>query len=222
MTDLHNPDSFSVAGKSLKEAKRALILLHGRGADAEDILSLGKQLQLPETALIAPKATNNTWYPERFLVETRYNEPWLSSALDGITAQIERCLKAGLSMEQIFLCGFSQGACLVSEYAARHPKRYGGVIAFSGGVIGAEGEGRPTDPGSLDQTPVFLGCSTIDPHIPANRVHETATLLRVLGAKVTLKLYPLMPHIVNADEMAIAQNLILNAPKGEPRVPPTD
>ncbi len=196
------------AGEPLDHATRAMIMVHGRGASAEDILRLSDELAAPEMAYLAPQAANNEWYPRRFMVETALNEPWLGSGLDVIGGLVTRCTAAGIPHERIYLLGFSQGACLAVEYAARNPARYGGIYVLSGALIGGETEPRPKVEGSLAGTPVFLGCSNSDPHIPAERVRLSATQLKDLGAAVEMKLYPLMGHTVNAEEVQIVRGML--------------
>lgn len=182
-------------------------MIHGRGADAQSILSLAAELQRPDIAYLAPQAAGGAWYPDRFLVPVRLNEPWLSSALDAVGGAVNLVTAAGISSERLVLLGFSQGACLALEYAARNARRYGGLVGLSGGLIGAEGEPRQ-DNGSLDGTPVFLGCSEVDFHIPKERVHHAADVLRALGGEVTVRLYPNMDHAVNHDEIRFVQGMM--------------
>jgi predicted esterase len=206
--NVHEGQPLLIQGAPLGEATRAMIFLHGRGASAEDIMQLSDEFKDPHMAYLAPQAEANSWYPNRFLMETRFNEPWLSSALAVVSGVIQRCLDSGLSRANIYLAGFSQGACLALEYAARNPARYGGVFGFSGALIGGENEERPATTGSLQETPVFLGCSNTDPHIPAIRVRESAQALKALGGNVTLKLYPLMGHTINDDELTLVRAMM--------------
>lgn len=194
-------------GPDLDQADGVMILVHGRGASAEGILDLGRHLPHPGLAYLAPRAANNTWYPYSFLVAMSQNEPHLSSALQmlaDLTAQVE---SAGIPSEKIIIGGFSQGACLASEFMARHARRYGGLLLFSGGLIGPPGTPRRYG-GSLDGTPVFLGCSDLDPHIPIERVEETAAVLSQLGAQVNKKIYPRMGHTIVQDEIDQAQKIV--------------
>lgn len=209
-TNLHQGQPIAHAGQRLDQAQAALILLHGRGATAASILLLAEELYHPAYAYVAPQAANNTWYPYTFLAPMAQNEPWLSSALARVGEVVATVEAAGIPAERIALGGFSQGACLASEFMARNARRYGGLLAFSGGLIGPPGTPR-TYTGSLDGTPVFLGCSDVDPHIPKARVEETAAVFEELGAQVTMRLYPGMGHTINADEITHARTLLQNA-----------
>jgi len=184
-----------------------VLLLHGRGASAGDILSLAAEIDLPGLAYLAPQANGFTWYPYSFLSPLESNEPWLSSALslvDNIVSDLDR---QGFPSQRVVIGGFSQGACLGLEYAARHARRFAALLGLSGGLIGPPGMLRNYH-GSLDGTPVFLGCSDVDPHIPKERVHETASVLGNMGAKVTTRLYPGMGHTVNQDELNNVRTLL--------------
>jgi phospholipase/carboxylesterase len=187
-------------GEPLGQARAAMVMVHGRGATAEDILELAIELNRTGFAYLAPQAANNSWYPQSFLAPIASNEPWLSSALDRLSTVLQRVEEGGIPRERTILLGFSQGACLALEFAARHAQRYGGVAALSGGLIGPDGTPRDY-PGSFAGTPVFLGCSDRDPHIPKERVQQSAEVLRRLGADVTMRLYPNMGHTVNQDEI---------------------
>jgi len=195
------------AGAPLAGAKAALVLIHGRGATAESMLPLAEALGREDIAFIAPQAAGNTWYPFSFLAPIAQNEPWLSSALATIAAALEGLDAEGFSPDRVALLGFSQGACLATEFAARNPRRYGAILGLSGGLIGPPGTPR-NYPGSLDGTPVFLGCSDIDAHIPLERVHETAAVLSGMGAAVDERIYPGMGHTVNADEIDAVRALL--------------
>lgn len=188
------------AGPPLKEARGVVILVHGRGGNARDILSLAEAFAQAELAYLAPQATGNSWYPESFLAPMARNEPGLSSGLAAIEACLARAQAAGLAPERVFIGGFSQGACLALEFVARHARRYGGAFGFSGGLIGPENTPRDYA-GSLDGTPVFLGCSDRDAHIPLARVEETTRVLGALGGEVTERIYPGMGHTINQDEI---------------------
>lgn len=196
----HKNQPVHTAGQSLAEAKAAVILVHGRGATAESILTLADEFKQPEFAYLAPQAAGNTWYPNSFLAPIESNEPYLSSALAVLASLIARIEAAGIPVEKIMVGGFSQGACLASEFTARNARRYGGTFALSGGLIGPPGTPR-NYPGSLEGTPVFLGCSDVDFHIPVERVHESTTTFQALGGQVTERIYPNMGHTVNLDEI---------------------
>jgi phospholipase/carboxylesterase len=195
------------AGVPLDQAQAAMILIHGRGATAESILDLAAEVDRPGFAYLAPQAAGNTWYPNSFLAPIPSNEPGLSSGLAVIDDLLAHLAEAGLPAERTILLGFSQGACLTLEYVARHARRYGGVAGLSGGLIGPDGTPRDYA-GSLAGTPIFLGCSDVDFHIPKERVADTAAVLRRLGGDVTMRLYPNMGHTVNADELAAVRALM--------------
>lgn len=197
----HRIEDAIAAGAPLKSARAVLVLVHGRGATAESMLPLAEAFGRDDLAYVAPEAMGNTWYPYPFTAPIAANEPWLSSALGLIGDLVERLGKEGFPPERIALLGFSQGACLSTEYAARNPRRYGAILGLSGALIGPPGTPRPTS-GSLAGTPVFLGCSDIDAHIPVELVHETAEVLSALGASVDERIYPGMGHTVNDDEIA--------------------
>jgi predicted esterase len=184
-----------------------MILLHGRGASAEDILSVADELALIDVAYIAPQAAGNTWYPYSFLAPMSQNEPGLSSALRRIETLVAELDASGVTADRVALLGFSQGACLTLEFAARHARRYAGVVGFSGGLIGPPGTPRQYE-GAMAGTPVFLGCSDVDPHIPVGRVHESAAVFRQLGAVVDDRIYPRMGHTINRDELAAVQAML--------------
>ncbi|PQJ34959.1 phospholipase [Salinibacter sp. 10B] len=194
-------------GVPLSEASAVMILLHGRGASARGILSLSDELSMPDVAYLAPQAAQRSWYPESFMAPIENNEPALSSALKVVSDTIAKVTDAGLSEEEIVLCGFSQGACLATEYAARNPQRYGGVVGLSGGLIGPEDTTFDYE-GTLDGTPVFLGCSDQDPYIPLERVEETADVLRGMSATVTKRIYEGMGHTTNEDEIQHIRSLL--------------
>lgn len=195
------------AGTPLGQATAAMILVHGRGAPAEDILSLGRELDRPDLAYLAPQAEGYAWYPYSFLAPMERNEPGLSNGLALLGHLLERLEGDGIPPERTVLLGFSQGACLSLEFAARNAKRYGGVVGLSGGLIGPPGTPREY-PGSFAGTPVFLGCSDRDPHIPLERVKETTEVLTRMGAKVTERIYPAMGHTVNEDELKHVRDLL--------------
>jgi phospholipase/carboxylesterase len=205
--DPHRAQPVAERGAPLARAKAAMIMLHGRGASAEGLLALADVLAQPDVACMAPQAAGHSWYPYPFTAPIERNEPWLSSALGLIDGLLHRLDKAGFPSDRVVLLGFSQGACLALEYAARHAGRYGGVIGLSGGLIGPEGTPRDYS-GSLADTPVFLGCSDIDPHIPLTRVRETTAVLRRLGGDVTERIYPGMGHAINEDEIRFVRGLL--------------
>jgi phospholipase/carboxylesterase len=205
--DPHRTQRVAERGAPLSRAEAAIIMLHGRGASAEDMLALADVLAQPDLAYLAPQAAGHSWYPYRFTAPLERNEPWLSSALRMIDRLLDRLGNGGFPSERVALLGFSQGACLGLEYAARNARRYAGVIGLSGGLIGPEGTPRDY-PGSLAGTPVFLGCSDIDPHIPLARVRQTTAVLRRLGALVTERIYPGMGHVINEDEISFARGLL--------------
>jgi len=199
-----------MGGASLDSAKGGLIAIHGRGAGAEDIMALAREVAPPAVTILAPQAAGNTWYPYRFLEPTERNEPYLSSALRIVADLIAQLGEQGIPAERVALLGFSQGACLALEAAARNAQRYAGVIGFSGGLIGPPGTSFDI-PGSLGGTPVFIGSSDVDPHIPKERVDESAAALQRLGAAVDVRLYPGMGHSVNRDELEAARSILDDA-----------
>src|SRR5215203_4434607 len=203
----HGGERVLLGGAAPETAAGVLIAIHGRGAGAEDIIALAREVAPSDVAILAPQAAGNTWYPYRFLEPTERNEPYLSSALRIVADLIAQLGEQGIPSERIALLGFSQGACLALEAAARNARRYAGVIGFSGGLIGPPGTSFDF-PGSLDRTPVFLGCSDVDPHIPKERVEESAAALERLGAAVDVRLYPGMGHTVNRDELEAARSIL--------------
>ena len=207
--NLHEGQHVMRGGAPLSKARATLILIHGRGASAEDIFGLGEEVAagLPTVALLAPQAAGHSWYPQRFFAPLEKNEPYLSSALGVIAKLVTEVNRGGVPAEKVVLIGFSQGACLSLEFAARHARRYGGVMGLSGALIGPpaiEREGA----GNLAGTPVYLGCSDRDPHIPLPSVEETTGILEGLGARVTQSIFPGMGHTVNAEELAHIQALV--------------
>jgi phospholipase/carboxylesterase len=203
------------AGEPLDRAVGALILVHGRGATARSILSLADELAQPGLAYLAPQAAGNTWYPYSFLAPIASNEPYLSSALAAIHELFDGLTQAGISADRTMLLGFSQGACLALEFVARHARRYAGVAGLSGGLIGPDDTPRAYT-GSLAGTPVFLGCSDVDPHIPKARVLHSAEVLQELGGDVTTRLYPGMGHTVNQGELDFVRGLAAAIVRGYP------
>lgn len=201
--DPHDPHAgrpVRATGAPLTSAHAAVVMLHGRGASAEDVLTLASAFGLPDVAYLAPQAEGGTWYPHSFLSPIAHNEPGITSAMSAVDRVLAAAEAAGVPRARTLLLGFSQGACLAAEYVARHAGRYGGLAALSGGLIGPDGTPRDYA-GALDGTPAFFGCSDVDPHIPAARVRESAEVLRRLGGDVTLRLYPGMGHAVNDDEL---------------------
>jgi len=187
------------SGQPLDKASKALILLHGRGGNANEILSLADEFCDDHFYVAAPQATNNSWYPHSFMAEEKLNEPWLSSAVKIIKKLIDDTAKA-IPMDKIFLMGFSQGACLSLETSSRYATRYGGVVAFTGGLIGEKIDEKKYQ-GDFAGTKVFIGTSDRDPHVPLARSEQTKVLMEKLGAHVTLKVYPGMAHTINEDEI---------------------
>ena len=209
----HQARPLEAAGTALDDAEAALVLVHGRGATAQSILQMGRQLHEDGLALLAPQADRNTWYPNSFLQPVESNEPGRSSGLQAIEDAVERANDHGIPTERVMVLGFSQGACLGTEFVARNPRRYGGVVAFSGGLIG-----ETVDPdefeGSLEGTPAFLGCSDVDPHIPEKRVHVTTEVLERLEADVEERIYEGMGHGVNDDEVDYVSGMVADLVQG--------
>ena len=203
----HESQPVRHAGEPLDRARAAMITVHGRGSSAENILSLSDELAVPGFAYLAPQAAGHTWYPYSFLSPIEKNEPGISSGLAAIAAVLETIERGGIPAERVLLLGFSQGACLSLEFSARAARRYGGIVGLSGGLIGPEGTSRDYA-GTLAGTPVFLGCSDVDPHIPAARVLETATVLRRLGGEVDMRIYPGMGHTINEDELDAVREMM--------------
>jgi phospholipase/carboxylesterase len=197
------------AGKELNEKNKVLILLHGRGGSAEDILSFSSYLEVKDFALLAPQATNNTWYPYSFLAPPAQNEPWLSSALNLMKDLLNELYSKGIPSENIYFTGFSQGACLTLEFVTRNANKYGGVAAFTGGLIGDKIYGENYG-GNFKNTPFFIGTSDPDPHVPVERANATAKFLEKMNASVTLKVYPNMGHTISQDEIENANRLVFH------------
>lgn len=204
------------SGPAPREARACALLVHGRGATADSMLGLARALSLEDVHYRAPQAPGSTWYPASFLAPLSTNESRILQGMAALRGQVEALDREGVPADRIVLIGFSQGACLATEFAARHARRYGGIAGLSGGLIGnvqLEGGEPPADKGfdydgSLDGTPVFLGCSDVDPHIPVERVHQTARVLEDLGADVDLRIYPAMGHTVNDDELEAVRDLL--------------
>ena len=199
------------AGKKPGEASKALLMVHGRGGSAEDILSLAAHLDVKDFALLAPQATNNSWYPLSFLSRPADNEPWLSSALQVLADTVSEIERSGITKENIYFLGFSQGACLALEYVTRNATAYGGVVAFTGGLIGDKIYPENYT-GDFVNTPVFIGSGNPDPHVPVERVYATTNILKQMNAAVTEKIYNNMGHTINQDEIEQANKLIFNKP----------
>ncbi len=207
MTIPHEASPVYTAGAKLEDAKAAMILVHGRGASAQDILSLSAPLNFPGVAYFAPEAEGFIWYPNRLIAPVESNEPYLSAAIAKIDGLVKHIEASGIPVEKIFIGGFSQGASLSSEYVIRNPRSYGGLLIFSGGYIWQSGKPREAT-GNLHGMPVFNGCSNVDPFIPLERVKETSALLTSLGAEVTERVYPNMDHTIIDEELELARDLI--------------
>lgn len=203
----HVSGSAVYKGADIGDAKRVVILLHGRGSSATGILPLSEEFEGDDICWIAPQATNNTWYPYSFLQPVEMNEPWLSSAIEMLDEILDDVRSKGITDAQIFFMGFSQGACLALEYAARRASSYKGVAAFSGGLIGAELIQKTYKP-TFDGSPIFIGCSDFDFHIPEKRVHDSADLLKKLGADVNAVIYHGLGHTINTDEIKKAAAIL--------------
>ncbi|MCU4742491.1 alpha/beta hydrolase [Halobacteria archaeon AArc-m2/3/4] len=208
----HQDQQLVTAGAPLEVAEAAVVLVHGRGATARSIVGMADEFHHHGVAFLAPQAARNTWYPNSFLAPVESNEPGRTSGLQAVGDAVETANEAGIPTERVAVLGFSQGACLASEFVARNPTRYGGLIALSGGLIGEivdlEEYVDDADGDTLADTPAFLGCSDVDPHIPEERVHETATVLEELGADVTTRIYEGMGHGINEDEMEFVSELV--------------
>ncbi len=205
----HQGQPVLAAGQPLDSAKGAMVLVHGRGATAESILALAEEWIHPDFAYLAPQAAGNTWYPHRFLAPIASKEPYLSSALTAVNGVLDRLSEARIPLDHRILLGFSQGACLVLEFVARHGRRHGGIVGLSGGLIGPDDTPRDYA-GSLEGTPIFLGCSEVDFHIPKERVLYSTDVLRDLGGEVTARLYPNMGHTINQDEPDFVKKMMVS------------
>ena len=203
----HRDEPVVQRGAPLAEARGAVVLLHGRGASAADILGLAPALTAPGVAFLAPEAAGHAWYPNSFLARRNLNEPWISSALGKVGEVVKSAHAAGVPYERIVICGFSQGACLSTEFVASHPRRYGALIAFTGGLIGPPGTEFEFS-GDLAGMPAVLSSGDPDPHVPWARVLESAAVLRGMGAEVTTKRYPGKPHSIFPEELKLAANLV--------------
>ena len=203
----HQGQPIRFLGEPLDRAHAALVMLHGRGATAEDILTLVPEIDQPGFAYLAPQANGNAWYPQRYSAPIAVNEPWLSSAIAAIAQALARVAEAAIPPERTMLLGFSQGACLTLEFAARHARRYGGVVGLTGALIGPAGTPRDYA-GSLAGTPVFVGGSDVDLHVAKERMIDTAQVLTRLGGLVTTRFYPNMGHQVNRDEIDLVRGMM--------------
>lgn len=203
----HEGQPLETLGPPIDRTSAAMILVHGRGAGPGNILELAEELAQPGVTYLAPAAAGNTWYPNSFMADIESNEPGISSGLSVLDGLVEAVVRAGVLRDRIVLAGFSQGACLMSEYAVRHAARYGGVLAFSGGLIGPPGTTWPHE-GAFEGTPVFLGCSDVDAHVPRSRVDESAEVFERMGARVEKRIYPGMGHLINQDEVDYARALV--------------
>jgi phospholipase/carboxylesterase len=197
------------AGVPVAEAKRAVIFIHGRGASAADILSLNNHLKIEEAAFFAPQATSHSWYPYSFMAPVKDNQPALDSALNLIKGLVSDIEKAGIPQEQIYFVGFSQGACLTLEYITRHAGRYGGAVAFTGGLIGKE-INMQNYKGNFKQMPVLITTGDPDPHVPVSRVEVSEGIMKKMNANVTVKIYSGRPHTITKMEIDLAKKLVLN------------
>lgn len=203
----HEGQPVETAGRPLGDGSAAMILVHGRGAAPRDILELADELAHPAFTYLAPAAAGNTWYPASFMADIASNEPGISSGLAVLGDLVKQVVEHGVPTGRIVLAGFSQGACLMSEFAVRHAAPYGAVIAFSGGLIGPRGTTWPNE-GDFGGAPVFLGCSDTDAHVPRDRVEESAEVFARMGAAVELRFYPGMGHLINEDELAFARSIV--------------
>lgn len=203
----HQHAKIFTSGASLNRAKAVMIMVHGRGATAQGILQLADEFAQPDFHYLAPQANGFAWYPYSFLEPRDRNQPGLGSGLQLLNSLVESIEESGFGAERIILLGFSQGACLVSDYAARYPQKFGGIIVISGGLIGQEINANDY-PGTLENTPVFLGCSDQDPHVPNLRIDETEKVFNQLGAKVDKRIYSGMGHNINEDEVKVIRSIM--------------
>lgn len=207
MSGPHRDQELFAAGTPLADASAAVVAVHGRGATARSIAGMAEEVHRDGVAILAPQAARNTWYPNSFLAPVEENEPGRSSGLQSVGDAVGTAADADVPPDRVLVLGFSQGACLASEYVARNPRRYGGLAVLSGGLIG-ESVDRDDYGGDLEGTPVFLGCSDVDPHIPEERVHETAAVFEELDADVTTRIYEGMAHGVNEDELEFVDGMV--------------
>jgi phospholipase/carboxylesterase len=209
--DPHAGQPVLTQGRPLGQGRAVMIMIHGRGAGPANILDLAAPLAHPEFTYLAPAAGGGTWYPFSFMAPIEQNEPGITSGISVVHALIDEVAAAGIAADHVMLLGFSQGACLACTAAQRRPQRYGGVVMLSGGLIGPPGSAW-NESGRFNSTPVFIGCSDVDPHVPESRVRETAAVFERMGADVTMRLYPGMGHLVNDDEVAAMQDLLAQLP----------
>lgn len=209
MNDPHRNTPVARLGSDLASASAAVVMLHGRGGSAQDILSLANDMYDERIAYLAPQAADHTWYPYSFLAPIEQNEPWLSSAIAKVKSVVESCTAAGVPNNKVVICGFSQGACLATEFVARHPARYGALIAFTGGLIGPPGSDLH-HAGSLDGMPALFSSGDPDPHVPWSRVEESARELKRMGAEVQLMRHPGRPHTILSSELDAARSLVFH------------
>lgn len=206
-----NDQHVAQAGLPLDTANKVLVMLHGRGDSATAFIQLANQLQLLDFAIVALQAKQNTWYPYSFLEPLNYNEPQLSNSMFSVNTLLSTLKSQGYTLQDIYMLGFSQGACLLLEYSARNATRYGGIIAFTGGLLGNEVD-QSLYHGNFEGTPIFIGASDLDPHVPESRIDVSETILSNMGAAVTKKIYPGMGHTINTDEINIANAILNNSP----------
>jgi predicted esterase len=207
MSNVHKGQPVAARGKPLEESRGAVVMMHGRGRDTDDILGVAERVGDDNFTYLAPAAKDNSWYPYSFLEPIEKNEPHLSHALEVFDDIVNEVVEKGIPKRQVVLAGFSQGACLTAEYAVRHAERYGGILIFTGGLIGPPGM-RWEYEGSFDGTPVFFGTSDVDEFVPEQRVRETAEIFEKMGANVALRVYPGMEHVVNDGEIAVAKKIL--------------
>ena len=205
--DPHGGQPIMEAGVPLGQSPAVVIMVHGRNAGPANILDLVPALERPQFTYVAPAAAGRTWYPLSFMAEIEENEPDLTSALAMLAALVAQLQSRGVPRERVVIIGFSQGACLASEFAVRHAARFGGFVLFTGGLIGPPGTAW-TYPGNFEGTPIFQGSSDPDPHVPPSRVEESAAIFASMGAAVTTRIYPGMGHTVNDDEIAHARVIL--------------
>jgi len=208
--DPHQYGTVHTFGAAPEVALGAVILLHGRGGSAEDILSLAREFELPQLAYFAPQAAGHSWYPNSFMASVASNQPWLCSALNKVESIVQMAQYAGIAADRVAVGGFSQGACLATEFVASHPKRYAALFALTGGLVGPPGSDLAHQ-GSLAGTPAFFGSGDPDPHVPWQRVRDSAQVLESMGAIVNVKRYPGRGHTVSSEELAITRELLRDA-----------